>query len=97
MEVKYMRMPNYCEAKNRQKVDIKYLDCNIKYEKCYENKKYFIRTYGCQMNVHDSEQIAFYLEKLGFIETDTLENADIVVLNDDYSVKQTYCLGVAQL
>ena len=33
------------------------------------------------MNVHDSEAIASYLEKLGFTKTDVLEQSDIVVLN----------------
>lgn len=46
-----------------------------------KNKKYFIRTYGCQMNVHDSEEIKGILENLGFKETEEIENADIVVLN----------------
>ena len=58
-----MKLPNYDEAKNRSKVDITYLDVDNDLPKVYEGKKYFLRTYGCQMNVHDSEQIAFYLEK----------------------------------
>ena len=47
----------------------------------FKGKKYFLRTYGCQMNVHDSEQIRYYLEALGYTSVDTLEDADIVVLN----------------
>lgn len=43
--------------------------------------KYFIVTYGCQMNVHESEKIAGILEKLGYQETDKRENADIIVFN----------------
>ena len=76
-----MRLPDYNEAKNRNKVEINYLDVSKIYEPIYQGKKYFLRTYGCQMNVHDSEQIRFYLESLGFAESDTLEEADIVVLN----------------
>ncbi len=76
-----MNLPNYDEAKNRQKVDINYLDVNNDLPNIYAGKKYFLRTYGCQMNVHDSEQIAFYLEKLGFTKTDVLEESDIIVLN----------------
>ena len=36
-----MKLPNYSEAKNREKVDIKYLDVNIKYDEVYKDKKYW--------------------------------------------------------
>ena len=44
-------------------------------------KKYLILTYGCQMNVHESEKIKGMLESLGFVEAKTKEEADIVVFN----------------
>ena len=44
-------------------------------------EKYHIVTYGCQMNVHESEKIAGILHRLGYEETDTNENADIIVFN----------------
>ena len=40
-----------------------------------------IVTYGCQMNVHESEKIAGVLRKMGYEETDKNENADIIVFN----------------
>lgn len=43
--------------------------------------KYFIVTYGCQMNVHESEKIAGILEKLGYSPADKREDADIIVFN----------------
>ena len=43
--------------------------------------KYFIVTYGCQMNVHESEKIAGILEKLGYTLADKREEADIIVFN----------------
>ena len=43
--------------------------------------KYFIVTYGCQMNVHESEKIAGILEGLGYEEGKTREEADIIVFN----------------
>lgn len=43
--------------------------------------KYFIKTYGCQMNVHESEKLAGMLISLGYTETDEMENADIIVFN----------------
>lgn len=42
---------------------------------------YFIETYGCQMNVRDSETLAGQLEELGFELAETAEAADVVVLN----------------
>ncbi len=76
-----MNKPNLCIAKDRKKVKIEYKEQNLKLKPIYKGKKYFLRTYGCQMNVHDSEEIRYYLESLGYEKTDILENADIVVLN----------------
>ncbi|MFI3228724.1 MAG: tRNA (N6-isopentenyl adenosine(37)-C2)-methylthiotransferase MiaB [Bacillota bacterium] len=45
------------------------------------NKKYIIFTYGCQMNVHDSEKLAGMLVKLGYSETADVKEADIAVFN----------------
>ncbi len=76
-----MNKPDLCIAKNREKVDIKYIDLDLNLKPVFKGKKYFLRTYGCQMNVHDSEEIKYYLEQLGFNSVDVLEDADIVVLN----------------
>ena len=43
--------------------------------------KYFIETYGCQMNVHDSERMAGLLETSGYDRADTDADADLVVIN----------------
>jgi tRNA-2-methylthio-N6-dimethylallyladenosine synthase len=43
--------------------------------------KYFIETYGCQMNVHDSEQMAGLLERDGYELASSAEDADVVVIN----------------
>ena len=43
--------------------------------------KYFIETYGCQMNVHDSERIAGLLEQAGYDATSEPRDADVVVIN----------------
>tara|TARA_Y100000814_G_scaffold247363_1_gene193061 strand:+ start:2442 stop:3803 length:1362 start_codon:yes stop_codon:yes gene_type:complete len=45
------------------------------------NKLYHIETYGCQMNVYDSELVAGQLNKLGYKETNKLELADVILLN----------------
>ncbi|QBQ49418.1 tRNA (N6-isopentenyl adenosine(37)-C2)-methylthiotransferase MiaB [Brevundimonas naejangsanensis] len=44
-------------------------------------KRLFIKTYGCQMNVYDSERMADVLRPLGYAPTDTPEGADFVILN----------------
>jgi tRNA-2-methylthio-N6-dimethylallyladenosine synthase len=44
-------------------------------------KRLFIKTYGCQMNVYDSERMADVLRPLGYGVTDQVEEADLVVLN----------------
>lgn len=76
-----MKLPNLKDAKIRTKNEIEFIDLEESYEKKLINKKFFIKTYGCQMNVHDSEEIKARLETLGLTETDTLENSDIVILN----------------
>jgi tRNA-2-methylthio-N6-dimethylallyladenosine synthase len=43
--------------------------------------KYFIETYGCQMNVHDSERMAGLLEQAGYVSTLESRDADVVVIN----------------
>ena len=45
------------------------------------NKNYYIETYGCQMNVYDSELVSGQLNNLGYKKTDKLEIADIILLN----------------
>jgi tRNA-2-methylthio-N6-dimethylallyladenosine synthase len=44
-------------------------------------RRYFIRTFGCQMNEHDSERLAGILEGDGMVAADSVDDADIVVLN----------------
>lgn len=45
------------------------------------SKFYHITTYGCQMNVHESEKIAGLLSELGYSSCETYEQADIIVFN----------------
>ena len=46
-----------------------------------ESKKLFIETYGCQMNVADSEVIASIMQMAGYEMTDALDDADAVFMN----------------
>jgi len=43
--------------------------------------KYFIITYGCQMNKSDSERIAAILEGIGYEKASNIEEADLVTVN----------------
>src|SRR5262245_2928706 len=45
------------------------------------SRKYLIETFGCQMNVHDSERMAGLLEQAGFESTEEAADADLVVIN----------------
>ena len=76
-----MSKPNYKDALKRDNLDANYITLNNDIKNIVKNKKYYIRTYGCQMNVHDSEQIVYYLEQLGYENTTDMKDADIVVLN----------------
>ncbi len=44
-------------------------------------KRYYIKTFGCQMNVYDSERIAAILETLGFAAANTPKSADLIIFN----------------
>ncbi len=44
-------------------------------------KKLFIKTYGCQMNVYDSERMAEALGGKGYVETKSADDADMILLN----------------
>ena len=44
-------------------------------------KKLFIKTYGCQMNVYDSERMAEALGGKGYVQTETADGADMILLN----------------
>ena len=44
-------------------------------------KKYIIETYGCQMNEHDSEKLSGMLDIMGYIETDNMKEADLIIFN----------------
>ncbi|MEL7254373.1 MAG: tRNA (N6-isopentenyl adenosine(37)-C2)-methylthiotransferase MiaB [Pseudomonadota bacterium] len=46
-----------------------------------EPKKLFIKTYGCQMNVYDSERMAEAMGGVGYVETQSADDADMILLN----------------
>ncbi len=76
-----MNLPNLSEARKRTEKISEVKNNSYDFVANFKGKKFFLKTYGCQMNVHDSEEIRKYLELLGFSKTDELKDADIVVLN----------------
>ena len=78
-----MQIPNYEAARKRSKkqVVIKKFKLDKKYQNLGRQKTYYLKTYGCQMNEHDSENIKGMLKEMNFQETFDMEQADIILLN----------------
>lgn len=76
--------PNLKEARRRRKHTVQHLnDFSIPddIKGLGQGKKYLIRTYGCQMNEHDTEVMAGILEEIGYSSTDVEKEADLILLN----------------
>lgn len=78
-----MHLPDYNEARTRDNRKYNRIDYTVseKLVSKYKDKKYFVKTYGCQMNEHDSENICALLEMMGFVSVDDYMDADLVLLN----------------
>ena len=76
-----MKKPDMKEARKRTKNKVNFTEYTQVENKFGKGKKYYVRTYGCQMNEHDSEKICGMLESVGFTESNDINNADIVILN----------------
>ena len=80
-----MQVPSLKDAHKRTKNDILVKTSDYKVpndlKKIGVGKKYFIKTYGCQMNEHDSENIKAMLEDMSFKEGISMDKSDIVILN----------------
>ena len=80
-----MNLPNLKEAGKRTKKPISFIldeyELPEQFKNIGLNKKYYIKTYGCQMNVHDTENIKALLDLMSYEETENFENADIILLN----------------
>ena len=78
-----MLKPHLDEAKKRTKsiVKIENFEMPDDLKTLGAGKTYYVKTYGCQMNVHDSENIKAILEVMSFREADCMEKADLILLN----------------
>ena len=80
----YFRKPSLKEAAERKKeiiINKEGLEVPVEMKDVGKDKKYFIRTYGCQGNEADSEVIAGILEFLGYKKSNDAEGADVILLN----------------
>ncbi len=78
-----MKLPDYKEARTRDIREYKTVEFKFdnKIKNKYKGMKFHLKTYGCQMNEHDSENIKALLVSLGFEEVEDYEKADLVLLN----------------
>lgn len=78
-----MNMPNLKEARKRttKEVQTKNYKINEENKKILKDKTFFLKTYGCQMNEHDSENMKGLLKELGMKEVKDFEDADLIMLN----------------
>ena len=78
-----MILPDYKEAMKRNKASVEReeytFDDSLK--DLGKGKTYYVKTYGCQMNEHDSENVKALLESLSFTEVDEYEQADLIIIN----------------
>ena len=84
-----MKIPNYKDARKRSKEEvlIRNFSLDNQYLDLGKNKKFFLKTYGCQMNEHDSENIKGMLNMMQFTETEEMEEADLILLNT-FSIRE---------
>ncbi|GKV64119.1 MULTISPECIES: tRNA (N6-isopentenyl adenosine(37)-C2)-methylthiotransferase MiaB [Sporosarcina] len=76
--------PSLKDAKKRGKEEVEYHDnfqIDQRFKGMGQGRKFYIRTYGCQMNEHDTEVIAGIFMALGYESTDTVQDADVILLN----------------
>ena len=80
-----MNLPNIKEARIRtdKKVEIKRDEYQLSpsMKVLGVGKNYCIYTYGCQMNVHDSENISAIMEEMGYSKKEDMDEADVIILN----------------
>ena len=76
-----MNLPNMLEAKTRGKSECKIIYDDYDGNLIGKDKKYLILTYGCQMNVHDSEYISGIMEDIGYTKTEEMDDANVIIVN----------------
>lgn len=76
--------PSLKDARKRGGEEVAYFDdfeIEERFEGMGNGRKFYIRTYGCQMNEHDTEVLAGIFTALGYEATDTVDDANVILLN----------------
>ena len=85
MKTKIIHTPDLLKAASRKKETTNFCVAQSKnYEevkKLLKDKKYFIKTYGCQANVRDEETMRAMLEDVGLSYSEDVENVDLIIIN----------------
>ena len=85
MKTKIINSPDMLKAVNRKPEKTKFLDLSFDLindlKKLVENKKFYIKTYGCQANVRDEETMRGLLNEIGYSFTENPREADLIIIN----------------
>lgn len=76
--------PSLKDAKKRGKESVQYhndFKISEEFKGLGEGRKFYIRTYGCQMNEHDTEVMAGIFMALGYEATNSVDDANVILLN----------------
>lgn len=80
-----MQLPNIKDARIRtkEKTEVSYDKYKVpeSIHNIGHNKTYTILTYGCQMNVHDSEYISGIMEDIGYTKAEEMDDANVIIVN----------------
>lgn len=78
-----MQLPDLDKARKRTRSEVKidHFKLPDKYKNLGDKKTYYVKTYGCQMNEHDSENICGLLDSCGFTKNSDMESSDLIILN----------------
>ena len=83
--VKYFQKPDMRASKKRSREEVKVVYADLEYDQKIKevasHSYFYIRTYGCQMNVHDTEVICGILTELGYTQTEDMEQANLLIFN----------------
>ena len=85
MKTKVINTPDMLKAASRKRnptvFDVLHLENINELSPLVLGNKYYIKTFGCQANVRDEETMRGMLEKIGYIPTENVENADLIIIN----------------
>ena len=76
--------PSLKQARKRGKEEVQYnndFQIDEKYRNMGRGRTFMIKTYGCQMNAHDTEVMAGILSALGYQPTEDINTADVILIN----------------